>query len=538
MEKKNFLSRSQLMSQMVTEADDFTALRYLRHRQDAPKVQELEQSGASILPNAAGAMADIYYSLWSPEVALKPAEKLPASHGYWQQMLGSALKTSSFEQMHALTQFQELPSLIGAISMGQEVLALVPEEDRKKLQELNEAESQASDAQQQMQSAEAQSEAAGQLMAQLQTAMQGGQPSAQAQNFQAELQSQMQAAQSQAQAAQMTLEQAQARAQEIAESLMGKPGSTEAAAKQTQLSRIAQAAATKAVTEVKEVSNMLQSWGIEPGELSQGNLPSAMDVIQRMRKSEAFKKFKDLLGRMRNIAARKAKSNATREGRFVPKTEYGRDIALAESDQLAALVHPALRHQALQSWVRGELRLKGRKFKRSLGKGPVVVCEDSSGSMDGAKQQWAKAVVLALAYFAKLERRTFVWIMYDSVVQKAKVYVQGNLGPEQMLEVAESRSGGGTNFERPLAKALEMIQKEGLKKADVCFITDGECSVPAQFLAEFVKQKRQMEVNVISVLVDVGDTSSATVEQFSDSVQVVSSFTAEEAGQKVIANLV
>jgi uncharacterized protein with von Willebrand factor type A (vWA) domain len=418
------------------------------------------------------------------------------------------------------------------------VLETVPEEDREKLRQAQKADEQAEVAQQQMQQAQAQADAAGDLLAQLQKAMVGQPPSAQAQAATGQLQGQMQQGQSQAQAAQMTLQEAQARAEQIAQDLLGATGTPEAAAKHTQLARAAQAAAQKAADEVKEVSSMLQSWGIEPGELTRHGVPQALEIMKRMRRSEAFKKFKDLLGRMRQIAGRKAKENARREGRFVPKTEYGREIARAESDQLAALVHPALRLKALQSWVRGELRLKGRVFKHSMGKGPVVVCEDASGSMDGVKQQWAKAVVLALAYYAKLERRTFAWILYDSVVHKAKVYVQGNLAPEQMLELVESRASGGTNFERPLTKSLEMIQKEGLKKADVCFITDGECAVSSAWLRNFLSEKRRLEANVISVLMDTGDTSDATLKQFSDRVQQVSCFTAEEAGQKIISHLV
>lgn len=536
MKKENYLSRSQLLSQLVTEADDFTALRYLKHRDDTPRLIDLEKSGVEVLPNAQGALADMYYSLWSPEPGLKPADKTSASLSYWRSMLDSAYNTTAFQQMHAQTQLQELTSLIGTLSMGEETFKLIPKEDQEKLKGLQEAEKEASDAQQQMQLAQADVGAANQLISQLQAVMQGN-SSAQAQEALANVKSQMQQAQSNAQAAEMTLQEATAKADQIAQDLMGKPGTPEAQAKQTQLQRAAQAAATRASEEVKEVSNLLQSWGIEPKELGKGDPAEALKVIKCMRKSEAFKKFKDILGRMRQIAARKSKSNITKEGRFVPKVEYGRDIAKAGNDQIAALVNPTTRMQTLQSWMRSELQLKGQKFKANLGKGPVVVCEDASGSMDGDKQQWAKAVVLALAYFAKLENRTFVWILYDSVVHKAKVFISGRLTPQDMLEVAEARAGGGTNFERPLSKAIELIQKQSLKKADICFITDGECAVSTSWLKNFLNEKQKMEVNVITVLVDVGDTSCASVKEFSTSIQTVSSFTAEEAGQKIIANL-
>lgn len=534
---EKYLSRPDLLKQMVTEADDFSALRYLKHREGTPRLQQLEESGTQTLPNISGALGDLYYSLWAMEPELKPKEETSQSLGYWRQMLESAVQTSAYQEMHARTQLEELTSLLGAITMGEEVLKMVPEEDRGKLQELAEAEREADQAQQQMQEAQAQANATAQLRVQLQQAMQGQPANAQSQTAQAQVQGQMQEAQSQAQQAQMTLEQAQARADALMQELMGAPDSPEAQQKQTQMARAAQAAATKAAEEVKEISNMLQSWGIEPKELTEQGVPEAMDIVKRMRQSDAFKRFKDLLGRIRHIAARKAKSNVRREGRFVPKTEYGRDIARAEPGELAALVHPALRLKTLERWTRGELRLVGQVFKAALGKGPVVFLEDASGSMDGPKQQWVKAVALALAYFSKLERRTFVWIMFDGAVRKVKVFPSGRITAKDMLEIAESRAGGGTNFDRPLDAAMDLIKGEGLKKADILMGTDGECAVSAAWLVSFLERKKALEVNVVTVLMDVGDTSAATVRQFSDSVEKVSSFTAEEAGRAIFAHV-
>ena len=106
-----------------------------------------------------------------------------------------------------------------------------------------------------------------------------------------------------------------------------------------------------------------------------------------------------------------------------------------------------------------------------------------------------------------------------------------------MLDLAESRAGGGTDFEKPLRKAVEMIQKEGLKKADICFITDGECAVSTSFLQELAIVKKSLEISIMTVLCDVGSSADATVRKFSDRVEKVSSFTADEAEKKVFAHL-
>lgn len=532
------LSRSQLMQGTVTEVSGFTSLRYLGLRKDAPNLGKLEEQAQSILPNGASATLDLFYSLYDQQPELKPAENTPATSQYWRSILGNAMETTAYQQMHAKTAFDELTSLIGTITMGQSVLGMISDEDKEKLEEMAQAEAELQEALQDAGDAGAQAQADAQALAGLQQAL-GNSQSRQAKQAIQQAQEQAQQSQSKAQAAQMTLEQAQALAEQLNQQLMGQPDSTEAQAKQTELKRLAQAAANKAATEVKEVSELLQSWGMEPGELKRSSAAEAMDIVKRMRQSEEFKKFQELLGRMRHIAQRKSASNHTGEGYYIPKVRYGNDLTDLDPSEFLAFAHPVLKFQFLNRWAKEELRLTERIFKETLGKGPVVVLEDGSGSMSGIKKLWSKAVCLTLAYYAKLEGRTFVWIHFGSKSSRliCKVYPKGNLTPKDMLEIAETFLDSGTDFEKPLDKALEVIEQEGLNKADIAMVTDGECAVAADWLSKFLARKQKMGVNVITVLMDVGESSIASVRQFSDRVDTVSQFTAEEAGQKVISNL-
>jgi len=82
-----------------------------------------------------------------------------------------------------------------------------------------------------------------------------------------------------------------------------------------------------------------------------------------------------------------------------------------------------------------------------------------------------------------------------------------------------------------------MIQKEGLKKADICLITDGDCAVSDEFLKQFGNVKKSMEINIFTVLCDVGHITDKTVREFSDRVERVSDFSAEEAERKIFGHL-
>jgi uncharacterized protein with von Willebrand factor type A (vWA) domain len=317
---------------------------------------------------------------------------------------------------------------------------------------------------------------------------------------------------------------------------MGEPGSAKAAEKLQELQRIGLAAVKDAKKDVEEVSETLQSWGFEEGELTREGIPEALATLEKIRNNRAFKDFAKLLGRIKKIAAKKARSKDQADGVRVTRQETGRDIKRAVTAELVALTQPALRTKALARWARGELRLHGLEQKQKKGEGPVVVCEDSSGSMDGAKQQWAKATVLALAHYAKLRKRSFVWIMFDGRVQRSKFYPSGRLSPKDVLEIVESRSGGGTQFQPPLDEAMRYIREESLKKADIAFITDGDSYLSDEWLETFNADRKALEVNVFTVLADMGHTSDQTVSKFSEQVLRASSFSDDDA-VAVIAQL-
>lgn len=562
------LSRQEILSLAVTDADAFTTLRYLRHREQVPAIPELEERGKTQLPGIEGSLLDLYHAFWNPEPGMR--EEVSPDRRYWKELLRQTLKSSAYEELHASTQLKELQSVLGTIAMGESVIAMVPKEDQEKLQELAARQAEANEMGEQAQQAQANAQASQQLaeaaafasapqgvMADKQASQSGsgqpqpgqrspsGQPATsagqmtpeQAKAIANELAQAAAKAQAEAQAARELTQEAKAKAEALAQELMGKAGSAEAQQKLDELRRMGLAAVKAAQAKVEEVSDTIEAWGLEEGELFRQSIPEALGLLERMRKNEHFRKFAEMLGRIRKIAARKAKQKIAGEGARVTTVETGRDLKRAQTSELIALTHPALRHKALVRWARGELRLYGQKAKQKLGHGPVVVCEDASGSMDGEKQKWCKATVLALAHYAKLQKRSFGWVMFDASVKKTGVYAQGQMTPEQMLELAESRAGGGTNFEKPLRAALEMIQKQGLKKADVCFITDGECAVSDAFLREFRAAKKALEFNVVTVLCDVGSSADATVREFSDRIEHISAFTAEKAETQLFRHL-
>jgi len=548
------VTRQDLLNLAVTDADAFQALRFLRHRETIPSIPDLEEQGRESLPGIEGSMLDLYHALWSPEPGVK--EEVTPDRRYWKELLGQAMQSSAYQELHANTQFRELQSVLGTISMSESVIGMIPAKDKKQLQDLSQAQQETNDLSEQANQAQAMADAAQQLAdaaaegqgegegetgsgkpGQSKSSGPGQMSAEQAKAIANELAEAAAQAKTDAQSSQAKADEAKAKAEAMANDLMGQPDSQAAQDKIRELARIGMQAVKDAQTKVEEVSKTIESWGLDAGELTRQGIPEALGLLERMKRNSSFKKFAELLGRIRKIAARKAKAKAAGDGARISTIETGRDLKRAQRSELVALINPALRVKALQRWTRGELRLFGQKVKQKLGHGPVIVCEDGSGSMDGAKQQWAKAVVLSLAYYAKLQKRNFGWILFDSRVQCEKTYPKGQINAEQMLELVESRAGGGTDFERPLRKAMEIVKSNGFRKADITFLTDGECEVSAEFLKEFKMFKKEFEVNVITVLCDVGSSSDSSITEFSDRIEKASAFTAEEAEKNIFRHL-
>lgn len=566
------VTHKELQKLLVTDADSYSALRFLRRREETPALADLERAGEQKLPGAVGALGDIYYALWAENPVVRA--EVRADRRYFAEILKGAMATSAYEEAHAASQLSELRSILGTIAMGETIVGRVSEEDSQNLAASQEAEDMAEEAEAEAEQAEADANALQQLADQTQqgqgqqdgqcgeqsgqgqpgqgegegqagqsSGQQGsgtpssqsgkGKPSGASNQSGGDLSKMAAEARAKAEAVRAQANAAREMANQAAAALFGQPGSDEAKRKLEELARLGLAAARDAKQKVEEVSETLQAWGLEEAELSQQGIPEALGILERIRKNPAFKNFAKILGRIKRMAAKKAASKDLAEGVRVTKIETGRDIKRAVTSELVALTQPATRTQALTRWARGELRLTGEETKKKKGEGPVIVCEDSSGSMEGAKEQWAKAVVLAMAHYAKLRNRSFAWIMFDSAVQRSRIFVRGRLSPKDLLDIAESRSGGGTLFEPPLTEALRYIREGGMSKADIAFITDGDSSMSQEFLEEFGATKKKLEVNVFAVLCDMGHSSDAEVKKFADRIVHASSFNGDEAAEVI-----
>jgi len=110
--------------------------------------------------------------------------------------------------------------------------------------------------------------------------------------------------------------------------------------------------------------------------------------------------------------------------------------------------------------------------------GPLYVLLDKSGSMEGEKILWAKAVSLALYIKALKESRPFYLRFFDSLPYPLIRIARRPKASDalKLLEyLAKVKGSGGTDITRAILTACNDIMQKSLKSiSDIILITDGE----------------------------------------------------------------
>jgi uncharacterized protein with von Willebrand factor type A (vWA) domain len=229
---------------------------------------------------------------------------------------------------------------------------------------------------------------------------------------------------------------------------------------------------------------------------------------------------------MREIAARKRRAVAPQPIEMV-SVAMGDDLARILPAELVLLALEATRYEFYRRRLEAGLLQYALEWREPVGRGSLVVCIDSSGSMAGQKDVKAKAVALGLLEIAMVQRRGFAAIFFGSrndPMRTVRIPAGCRECAAEVLELATYFLGGGTDFELPLQAATQILEEEEWRRGDVVFITDGICEVSQSFLEKYRETKARKGFSTFSVLIDardIGGTRSrqrVVVEAFSDRV--------------------
>lgn len=198
-----------------------------------------------------------------------------------------------------------------------------------------------------------------------------------------------------------------------------------------------------------------------------------------IKSSYNLRRIAELAGRLTRMADNEKKTKVRGTIGAVKGVELSGDIARILPGELAGLRGSKLeRLLTLGKIVERRALSYKMESTQTEGRGPIVVCEDLSSSMEGSRDLWAKACALAILTTATRQKRDWTFLGFDARIRHED-HIAAGAGDAKVLERALSHAPhGGTRFDPPVRRACEIIAtSETMRKADVIIITDGEADL-------------------------------------------------------------
>lgn len=284
--------------------------------------------------------------------------------------------------------------------------------------------------------------------------------------------------------------------------------------------------------QVEEMQDCLASIGCGIGENeSSMNPDEILQTYQEIQNNDVIKAICDSAGKFRMYARGKQRNKTQHGYEDMVGIKLDDTIEYLLSEELATLLDDDLELDTLRRLVEKETLAFEYKGTEKVGKGPIVICVDGSGSMRGNKIIDAKAFALSMAWIAQKQNRTCILVSFSSGRKYSMCVLKPNKwNQKQLLEWLGHFFGGGTTMHVPLEEVPFTIWKQlGIerKNSDIICITDALVGIHSEMSFNFNKWKEKEKVRMIGLV--IGD-STESIECVCNEVHSISSISTNEKG--------
>jgi uncharacterized protein with von Willebrand factor type A (vWA) domain len=257
---------------------------------------------------------------------------------------------------------------------------------------------------------------------------------------------------------------------------------------------------------LQKLSEALADLSLDSGvlfDLAKGNL-SLSDIADLQKwasyiaNDNGVKKLCDIMGRLRTAEESKHQELINHSkiiNEFIPDinskeeivgVHLGRDIERALPQELALLADDETKILFDLKLVESGLmcfNMEGVKQKETIintqklhqittkeGLGAIIICVDTSGSMQGSPETVAKAITLFMATRAIKQNRKCLLINFSTGIEVFDL--SANIGIKHVIKFLKKSFNGGTDASPALNHSVDLMQKDDYKKADLLMISD------------------------------------------------------------------
>ena len=291
--------------------------------------------------------------------------------------------------------------------------------------------------------------------------------------------------------------------------------------------------AEQALNELEEEEQLFRAFGVEEGELKRMSYEERLALARQLR-SNRLAEFAKQFGQFRNIASAPRRRRVKDRPEEVVNVTLGDHLERLTPTELTNMVMPETEDRFLKDYSEKQLMEWEMEGVDTLGRGPVIVVCDESGSMDnrmtggGTRESWSKALALGLCDIARRDHRDFIYIGFSAASQVWRCDFPDGKGPvAKVIEFTEHFYGGGTSYEPPLTLAKTIVldyAARRLAKPDICFITDDEYSgISDSFIEDWQRTIEQTGMNVFGVQLGAStDEPTSMLRALSTDVRMLS----------------
>lgn len=285
--------------------------------------------------------------------------------------------------------------------------------------------------------------------------------------------------------------------------------------------RAAARAVAQAKRAVDEAADAAAMCGLGDGDSGgKRDLKRIAGVHRRVSKSPRLKKIAEQAGRFRRLAASKQRQKVHHGVDEVVGVTLGDEIGRLLPVELLKLVDEDMELDTMRRLTERQTMVREVRASEPVGKGPIVVTVDESGSMDeGDKIETAKGLALALAWVARKQKRWCVLVGFSGGTEGTFCVLNpksAENNEQALLDWLEHFFGAGTTLDVPLEvvpKKWDEFVAAGMTrgKTDCIMITDGFVSIPDRVRDNFNAFKAAEKIKMTAIVVEGSPGQLATV---------------------------
>ncbi len=263
-------------------------------------------------------------------------------------------------------------------------------------------------------------------------------------------------------------------------------------------------AVTEARKEVDELRDAASAMGLGAGQPGSNDPRAVAEIYKRVRNDPGLRRISELAGRFRRVAASKQRQKVSHGLDDVVGVEPGGDIGRLLPSELARLAVPELELDTLRRIVERQALCREHHAVEPVGKGPILIVCDESGSMEGSKAHTAKSLALALAWVARQQRRWAGLIAYSGGSgERLLALPPGRWNETALCDWLSAFIGGGSDLDVPINELPRMYQEIGAPpgETDLVMITDAKCRIPAQSQFHYLNWRRSAHVRAVALVI-------------------------------------